>query len=70
MTAPLKILMLEDDPTDAEIVQWSLNDAFPCQFQVVANKEAYFSALEEFKPDLVLADNALPRFSAREALDE
>ncbi len=70
MTSPLKILMLEDDPTDAEIVQWSLNDAFPCQFQVVANKEAYFSALEEFRPDLVLADNALPRFSAREALEE
>lgn len=70
MTSPLKILMLEDDPTDAEIVQWSLNDAFPCQFQVAANKEAYFSALEEFRPDLVLADNALPRFSAREALEE
>lgn len=69
MAVPLKILMLEDDPIDAEIVQWSLKDAFPCVFQVAANKEVYFSALDEFKPDLVLADNALPRFNAKEALE-
>src|SRR5688500_63096 len=69
MALPLKILMLEDDPIDAEIVQWSLRDCFDCIFHVAINKEAYIDALNEFQPDLVLADNALPLFNAREALE-
>ncbi|HKO81434.1 MAG TPA: PAS domain S-box protein [Chitinophagaceae bacterium] len=66
---PLKILMLEDDPIDADIVQWALKENFPCTFNVAVNKEAYRDALDKFHPDLILADNALPRFNAREALE-
>ena len=66
---PLKILMLEDDPIDADIVQWALKENFSCTFNVAVNKEAYRDALDEFHPDLILADNALPRFNAREALE-
>ena len=69
MELPLKILMLEDDPIDAEIVQWTLKDCFSCVFHLATNKEAYFSALDDFQPDVILADNALPRFNAREALE-
>jgi two-component system sensor histidine kinase UhpB len=61
--------MLEDDPIDADIIQWALKDKFPCVFNVAVNKEAYVVALNEFHPDLVLADNALPRFNAPEALE-
>lgn len=69
MAAPLRILMLEDDPIDAEIVQWALKESFNCIFHVAVNKEAYCEALDQFKPDLILADNALPRFNAKEALE-
>lgn len=69
MAVPLKILILEDDPIDADIVQWALKDCFECLFHVASSKEAYFAALDEFQPELVLADNAIPRFSAKEALE-
>lgn len=69
MAAPLRILMLEDDPIDADIVQWALKENFDCLFNVAVNKEAYCEALDQYKPDLILADNALPRFNATEALE-
>src|SRR5687768_4300838 len=69
MAAPLRILLLEDDPIDADIVQWALKESFDCTFSVAVNRDAYFEALDQFKPDLILADNALPRFNAKEALE-
>ena len=69
METPLRILMLEDDPDDAEIIQWALQENCPCVFNVAINKEAYCEALDQFHPDLILADNALPRFNAKEALE-
>lgn len=65
----LRILMLEDDSTDAELVQRSLigHDLNPV-FRVVSSAPEYAQALEEFKPDVILADNSLPQFDAREAL--
>jgi two-component system sensor histidine kinase UhpB len=69
MAEPLRILMLEDDPIDADIVQWALKENFSCTFHIAVNKEAYHEALDQFHPDLILADNALPMFNAREALE-
>jgi two-component system sensor histidine kinase UhpB len=68
MVEELRILMLEDDPIDADIVQWALKEHFSCIFNVAINKETYDEALNSFRPHLILADNALPRFNAREAL--
>ena len=69
MAEPLRILMLEDDPIDADIIQWALKENCPCVFNVAVNKEAYCTALDQFNPDLILADNALPKFNAKEALE-
>ena len=66
---PLKILILEDDNTDAEIIQHLLkknNSSYV--YHLVMTKDAYLQALDEFKPDVILSDNALPQFSATEAL--
>lgn len=65
----LRILMLEDDATDAELVQRSLrgHDLNPV-FQIVSSAAEFSQALEEFKPDVILADNSLPQFDAKEAL--
>ena len=69
MKAGLKIIMLEDSPTDAEIIQRYLVKKKPdIQFCLVTGRPAFLQALERFKPDLILADNALPQFNGSEAL--
>ena len=65
----LKILILEDVETDAAIIQRVLIKAgSQYEFEVVFEKAAYTRALQNFKPDVVLSDNSMPRFSAAEAL--
>jgi len=68
-TTILKILILEDVETDAEIIQRLLIRAgSQYEFEVVFERAAYIKALQNFKPDVVLSDNAMPQFSAAEAL--
>jgi PAS domain S-box-containing protein len=69
MTESLKILLLEDNPEDAEIVQRQLKRAnFKCVVKVATNKETFLQALDDFNPAIILSDNHLPQFSAEEAL--
>lgn len=69
MKASLRIIMLEDSPTDAEIIQRYLIKKKPdLQFCLVTNRTAFQRELNHFKPDLILADNALPQFNGSEAL--
>jgi len=69
MKAELKIVMLEDSVVDAEIIQrFLLKEKLDCQFSLASNKAAFLLALDQFKPDLILADNALPQFNGSEAL--
>jgi|GEM_PF-1455964 len=66
----LKILLLEDSETDAEIVKRLLRkESADLDFRLCMTKEAYVEALNEFTPDVILADNALPQFNATEALN-
>ncbi len=66
----LKILLLEDSETDAEIVQRFLKKTKPnWQFKIAMSKNSYLSMLDEFRPDLILSDNSMPQFSAAEALE-
>lgn len=65
----LKILHLEDMPTDAGLVERELkrgNMAF--DKIVVDNKQDFIHALETFRPDIILSDHALPSFNSVEAL--
>ncbi len=62
--------MLEDSDTDAEMVQQFLKkEKIALDFSLVMDREAFVQALDEFKPDLILSDNSMPQFSAREALE-
>ncbi|HEX6591876.1 MAG TPA: EAL domain-containing protein [Moraxellaceae bacterium] len=65
----LRLLMLEDTDTDAEIISYTLKsqglDADICRVQ---DEAAYTAALVTFRPDLILADYTLPGFSGLEAL--
>ncbi|HXJ83578.1 MAG TPA: EAL domain-containing protein [Candidatus Methylomirabilis sp.] len=66
---PLRILYLEDDWADVELVRHELEKAgFGFVLKHVANREAYTTALQEFTPDLVLSDHGLPAFDSQAAL--
>ncbi|MEY2502245.1 MAG: hypothetical protein QOI07_2579 [Verrucomicrobiota bacterium] len=69
MKSPLRILQLEDDPKDAELVQETLaTDGFACQATRVETKTDFIASLELGGFDLILADYSLPSFDGLSAL--
>ena len=69
MDRDLRILILEDVPTDAELIQFELKEAgFRFIPMCVQDKAAYFNALDTFCPDIILSDYALPSFDGLSAL--
>src|SRR3569832_1405500 len=69
MGQPLEILLLEDSTTDAEIVLRVLKKSgLDFNWRLVSDKNSFVQALETFVPDVILADNSLPQFSAINAL--
>ncbi len=69
MNRPLRILHLEDDPLDAELVRETLvAEGIDCEVLVVETRRDFFAALEGNGFDLVLADFSLPAFDGMTAL--
>jgi len=69
MRQPLRILSLEDDPRDAELLYESLEaDGISCEFTRVDTQPAFQAFLETNDVDLILADYALPSFDGLSAL--
>jgi two-component system sensor histidine kinase UhpB len=65
----LKILYLEDSQQDAEIVGRILKKAgLIFEFKLVDSQEEYNNALQDYAPDIVLADHSLFQFNSAEAL--
>ncbi len=68
MDKGIKILILDDSPTDAELVKRHLQQPFPMsEFLTVDNEQAYTTALEKFKPDVIISDYSLNQFSGFKA---
>lgn len=66
---PLRILFVEDLPTDVEIAQRVLNNhGLDFTARVVDTEPAYRSALDEFQPDVIISDYAMPTFDGMRAL--
>jgi len=66
---PLRILHLEDDPVDAELIATTLIEGgIPCQSKVVDTRQAFVAALKECRSDLILADYSIPGFDGMTAL--
>jgi len=69
MTRILRILHLEDDPMDAELVLMTLtSEGLNCEVQVVSRRDEFGQALIRGGIDLILADFALPSFDGMSAL--
>jgi DNA-binding NtrC family response regulator len=64
----LKILILEDTISDADLLTWELKKSgFNFVFEIVQNRETFINALNEFNPDIILSDFSLPSFDGLNA---
>ncbi|MGB9937575.1 MAG: histidine kinase dimerization/phosphoacceptor domain -containing protein [Methanobacterium sp.] len=69
MDKGIKILMLEDVSYDAELIEYELRrEKVDFSSKIVEDKEDYLRELEQYKPDIILADHSLPSFDGVSAL--
>lgn len=69
MEPKIKILHLEDLPTDAGLVKRQLEKGnINFELLLVDKRESFERALKEFVPDIILSDHSLPSFNSVEAL--
>src|SRR6202050_589672 len=69
MKSPLRILYLEDDPADVELIQETLaTDDIRCFVTRVETEDSFVAFLEQGGFDLILADYTLPSFDGLSAL--
>jgi two-component system cell cycle sensor histidine kinase/response regulator CckA len=66
----MKILHLEDNPRDTDLVREMLTAEWPdCVLTVVASREEFLEALRHGGHDVILSDFQLPGFNGLEALE-
>jgi len=67
---PLRIVLLEDVATDAELIRAELKrEGIEFDARRVTSRDGFELALEATTPDLILTDYSLPAFDGCEALD-
>ena len=61
MKSHLKILLVEDRESDAELIMYEVSKSFPdTQFKLIRNKKEFDPILKSFDFDIVLSDYSLP----------
>ncbi len=67
----LHILMLEDDPLDAELnkEQLAMLEEYNCIVDVVPSKKSFEQALKNSAPDIIICDYNIPNYTGLEALN-
>ena len=64
MSDPLRILILEDNPADAELIQFELREEGICfTSKLVMTEGDFLRELREFSPNLILSDYDLPQYN-------
>ena len=70
MTDHLHVLFVEDNPVDTELTIRILKEnGFDMKWQRVDTQEDFMNRLTQDPPDIIISDDAMPRFSAGEALE-
>ncbi|HEX7394835.1 MAG TPA: PAS domain S-box protein [Anaerolineaceae bacterium] len=70
MTQPLRILFVEDLPTDQELAEWQLRaEGLDFISLRVETRDAFLQALDDFQPNLIISDYAMPEFDGMQALE-
>lgn len=70
MKHSIKILHLEDNPFDVEMVERELlKGKLVFEKVVVDNRKDFIKALHEFVPDIILSDHSLPSFDSIAAME-
>lgn len=70
MAEILKILLLEDSGSDAELLERYLRKEIPdCRVLLAKDKKSFLDAIDNFKPDVILSDHSLPQFDSGDALN-
>jgi signal transduction histidine kinase len=70
VTTPLRLVLLEDNPSDADLIVAALTEeGIPCAPQRVESRDSFLTALKEGQVDLILADYSLPGFDGISALE-
>lgn len=69
MKTDLRILLLEDLPADAELIEHEIRkSAIAFRIRRVETRRDFLNSLSEFCPDIILSDYHLPEFNGMEAL--
>ena len=65
----LKVLILEDVPLDAELIEYELHhEDLKFTSRRVETEKEFIKQLENFKPNIILADHSLPHYDGISAL--
>lgn len=67
---PARVLLVEDDVLDAELMLEELNQGGLCfSHECVETEAGFVAALETFHPEVIISDLAMPEFSGYRALE-
>lgn len=68
--SPVRLLLLEDFPSDAELIKLQLRKTeLELDVQHVSDGKSFKKAFVDFKPHFVISDYSLPQFTGMEALN-
>lgn len=71
MKTTTKILILEDNKEDVDAIIRALkNDGFAVPIEHCDNRECFNLKLDEFKPDIIIAEHTIPGYNSFMALDD
>ena len=67
--SPLQILLIEDNPADAELITYELQrSGINLVTRCVATKKEFLAELRKSPPDAIISDYSMPQFNAIDAL--
>lgn len=66
---PIRVIILDDEPDDARLIQRQLEKLDnPVEVRLTTSEREYRQSLDDFPPDIILADYKLPSFTGLQAL--